>query len=90
MGDRQGVQDHHSLTPTQDRGGNPLTGSLPPFVSSCTDPHRGGENRNHTLVASPDDRVTPTRVGKESGWHSPPDLCTRIIPTRVGRFGLWF
>ena len=43
MGDRQGVRDHHSLTPTQDRGGNPLTGSLPPFVSSCADPHRGGE-----------------------------------------------
>lgn len=90
MGDRQGVQDHHSLTPTQDRGGNPLTGSLPPL---CVFVHRSPprwRNRNHTLAASPDDRVTPTRVGKESGWHSPPDLCTRIIPTRVGRFGLWF
>lgn len=42
-------------------------GSLP-FVSSYADPHRDGENRNHTLAASPDDRVTPTRVGKFGLW----------------------
>ena len=62
MGDRQGVRDHHSLTLTQDRGGNPLTGSLPPFVSSCADPHRDGET-SKPLAASLDDRVTPTK-----GW----------------------
>jgi hypothetical protein len=83
MGDRQGVRDHHSLTPTQDRGGNPLTGSLP-FVSSCADPHRGGET-SKPLAASLDDRVTPTRVGKGSGWHSPPTPTLESSPLTWGK-----
>ena len=62
-------------------------GSLPPFVSSYADPHRDGENRNHILAASPDDRVTPTRVGKGSGWHPPPASSSRVIPTHAGKMG---
>ena len=45
-------------------------GSLPPFVSSCADPHRGGET-SKPLAASLDDRVTPTRVGKDQDGIRP-------------------
>lgn len=65
-------------------------GSLPPFVSSCADPHRDGENRNHILAASPDDRVTPTRVGKGSGWHPPPTPTLGSSPLAWGNSGCGF
>ena len=48
MGDRQGVRDHHSLTPTQDRGGNPLTGSLPPLCLRVPIPTAMGKQEPHT------------------------------------------
>ena len=46
MGDRQGVRDHHSLTPTQDRGGNPLTGSLPLLCLRVPIPTVAGKQAN--------------------------------------------
>ena len=66
MGDRQGVRDHHSLTPQQDRGGNPLTGSLPPFVSSCADPHRDGETGTTYLRLPYTTESPPPRVGNKA------------------------
>ena len=50
MGDRQGVRDHHSLTPTQDRGREPIDGFPPllclrvpiPTVVEKQEPHTCG------------------------------------------------
>ena len=85
MGDRQGVRDHHSLTPTQDRGGNPLTGSLP-FVSSCADPHQGGERIRMASAPDSDTWVIPTHAGK-MGRYSPPALAVGSSPPGWGGAG---
>ena len=73
MGDRQGVRDHHSLTPQQDRGGNPLTGPLPFCVF-------GEQGATDTYT-----RVIPTHAGKMGRYSPPPTPTLGSSPLTWGK-----